>query len=324
MFFKQTIITVITVAALTACGDQNPSSNPSASDPITASQTTANMGDTIQLSSKAGDITVPRDISRIAVLDSNALSTFITLGAADKVVAVPKGTPLPQALHVFADAKYQDIGTLKEPNLEKVAATNPQAIVMNGRMEKVMDQVKGIAPTYFLDVDYKQYWTSFQEQTLNLAKMVGKTAEAQKELAAIASQVAEIKTKTQGKTALIILVNNDKIAAYGPNSRFGNIHELYGFTPIDPSIKVGLHGMAVSPEFIAEKNPDYLFVIDRSAAITDKKDGAKAVLNNDFVNKTKAAKDGHIVYLNSANWYLMNTGLGGMKAMTSEIAASIQ
>lgn len=101
--------------------------------------------------------------------------------------------------------------------------------------------------------------------------MVGKTAEAEKELAELEQDIAEIKQKTKGKTALIVLVNNNKIAAYGPGSRFGNIHDLYGFTPADPSIKVGLHGMAISHEFIAQKNPDYLFVIDRGAAITDKR-----------------------------------------------------
>ena len=123
---------------------------------------------------------------------------------------------------------------------------------------------------------------------------------------------------------MVILVNNSKIAAYGPGSRFGNIHDLYGFTPADPSIKVGLHGMAVSHEFIAQKNPDYLFVIDRGAAITENQEGAKRVLNNKIINESKAAKNGNIVYLDSSNWYLMNNGLDGMKTMLKEVADAVK
>lgn len=73
----------------------------------------------------------------------------------------------------------------------------------------------------------------------------------------------------------MILVNNNKLSAYGVGSRFGLIHDLYGFSPADPAIKVGTHGMSVSHEFISEKKPDYLFVIDRNAAITDGDGGAK-------------------------------------------------
>lgn len=122
----------------------------------------------------------------------------------------------------------------------------------------------------------------------------------------------------------MILVNNSKIAAYGSGSRFGNIHDLYGFTPADASIKVGLHGMAISHEFIAQKDPDYLFVIDRGAAITGNQEGAKRVLNNNIVNQSKAAKNGNIVYLDSSNWYLMNNGLGGMQAMVKEVADAVK
>ena len=191
-------------------------------------------------------------------------------------------------------------------------------------MENLVGQIKQIAPTYFVDVDYNDQFNSFKQQTLNIAEMVGKKSEAEQQLQSLEKDIATLKDKTKGKTALVILVNNSKIAAYGPGSRFGNIHDLYGFTPADPSIKVGLHGMAVSHEFIAQKNPDYLFVIDRGAAITENQEGAKRVLNNKIINESKAAKNGNIVYLDSSNWYLMNNGLGGMKAMLKEVADAVK
>ena len=318
MPFKTMLITSMVTLALVGCSQSN---TPTKTDQVNTE--THTHAETLKFTSKAGDITIPAHISRIAVLDTNALNTIHELGADDKVVALPKGTPLPQVLHNFNDSKYMDVGTVKDPNLERVAASQPQLILMSGRMENVVNELKSIAPTYFVDVDYNDQFNSFKQQTLNIAEMVDKKAEAENQLKTLESDIAVLKQKTKGKTALIIMVNNSKIAAYGAGSRFGNIHDLYGFTPVDPSIKVGLHGMAISHEFIAQKNPDYIFVIDRGAAITEKKDGAQQVLNNAIVNKTKAAQKGHIVYLDSSNWYLMNNGLGGMKAMVKEVSDAV-
>ncbi|MBK0063388.1 MULTISPECIES: siderophore ABC transporter substrate-binding protein [unclassified Acinetobacter] len=318
MLLKKTFIATLFTLIFVGCSNSNTSTQSEQGN--TAKNAT---NDILTFSSKAGDITIPANVSRIAVLDTNALNTIHELGADDKVVALPKGTPLPHVLRNFNDSKYIDVGTVKDPNLERVAASQPQLVLMSGRMENVINEIKTIAPTYFVDVDYNDQFNSFKQQTLNIAEMVGKKAEAEQQLQTLESDIATLKERTQGKTALIIMVNNSKIAAYGAGSRFGNIHDLYGFTPVDPSIKVGLHGMAISYEFIAQKNPDYIFVIDRGAAISEKKDGAKQVLSNAIINKTKAAQNGHIVYLDSSNWYLMNNGLGGMKAMVKEVSNAV-
>jgi len=319
MLFKKTVLTTILVFGLAACSQSDqPASTKAQSQAVTAQH-----NQMLTLKSKAGEVSVPANISRITVLDTNALNTIHALGADDKVVGLPKGTPLPKVLQSFNNAKYADVGTVKDPNLERIAATKPELILMSARMENLVDQIKQIAPTYFVDIDYNDQFNSFKQQTLTIAEIVGKKTQAESELKALETEIEALKQKTKGKTALVIMVNNNKIAAYGAGSRFGNIHDLYGFTPADPSIKVGLHGMAISYEFIAQKNPDYLFVIDRSAAITEKKEGVKQVLNNAIIEKTKAAQNGHIVYLDSSNWYLMNNGLGGMKAMVKEVSDAV-
>ncbi len=277
-----------------------------------------------QFESQAGKISIPQELSRITVLDTNSLNTIQTLGTSEKVVALPQGTPLPEALQQFNRDSYIDVGTAKEPNLEKIAESQPQLILMSGRMENLMGQIQGIAPVYFNQVDYNDRLNSFRQHTLNIADMVGKRAEAEQQLSDLSKNIQALQQKTKDKTALIILVNNNKLSAYGVGSRFGLIHDLYGFQPADPKIKVGTHGMSVSHEFIAEKNPDYLFVIDRSAAITEGDGGARKVLDNNLVRQTTAAKNGHIVFLDSNTWYLMNDSLGGMQSMLKEVDAVVK
>lgn len=319
--FKNTLLVMAFAAVVTVgCSQQNHQDDNATASAATDSRSVTS-GQHIVLNSLAGPIQVPQDIKKIAVMDGNALATIVALGAQDKVVAVAKSTPLPQALSEFNDPRYINVGSAKEANLERVAASMPELILLNGRMQNMIDEFKKIAPTYYIDIEYKNHFASFKQQTLNIAKIVNKSAEAETKLAKLEQDIASLKTKTANKTALIVMVNNHKLAVYGPGSRFGVIHDLYGFKAVDPSIKVGLHGMAISPEFIAQKNPDYIFVIDRGAAITDQKDAAKQAFNNHLIQQTTAAKTGHIVYLDSPTWYLMNDSLLGMQAMVDEINA---
>ena len=281
-------------------------------------------GEQIKLSSKAGDISIPANVSKIAVMDYTSLDTIVALGASDKVIGLPLSSAVPTSLASFKDGKYADFGAVNNVNLEKLAAAQPQLVISADRLQKQTDALKQIAPTYHYSIDTNNYWQSFHEQTLNLAKIVGKTSEAEQKLKALDEEAAKLSEKTKGKTALIVLVNNDKLMAFGQHSRFGLIHDKLGFTPADASIKVGTHGQSISYEYITEKNPDYLFVIDRASAVTGKSGGAEAALNNDIIKQSKAAKENHIVYLDANNWYLMNGGLNAMHEMVTEVGSAIK
>ena len=312
-----TLLAAALALGLAACGQQTDSK--AASD-----NTSQAAGEQIKLSSKAGDISIPANVSKIAVMDYTSLDTFVALGASDKVIGLPLSSAVPTSLASFKDGKYADFGAVNNVNLEKLAAAQPQLVISADRLQKQTDALKQIAPTYHYSIDTNNYWQSFHEQTLNLAKIVGKTSEAEQKLKALDEEAAKLSEKTKGKTALIVLVNNDNLMAFGQHSRFGLIHDKLGFTPADASIKVGTHGQSISYEYITEKNPDYLFVIDRASAVTGKSGGAEAALNNDIIKQSKAAKENHIVYLDANNWYLMNGGLNAMHEMVTEVGSAIK
>lgn len=154
MFLKKTLIALAFASVLVGCSQQNTTS---------ASQSQSAASTEMQtFSSKAGEISIPKELSRITVLDTNSLNTIQELGASDKIVALPRGTPLPKALSRFSKDQYIDVGTAKEPNLEKIASSQPQLIIMSARMENLIDQIKGIAPTYFNQLDYNDRVNSFK------------------------------------------------------------------------------------------------------------------------------------------------------------------
>lgn len=278
----------------------------------------------VALESPVGKITVQDNVNKIAVLDFAALDTLNTLEGGNKVIGLPLAATLPAQLSSFKNDKMIDFGTVKEVNLEKLASAKPQLVIIGGRLAQQGKTISQIAPTYQYSLDLANYWSSFRQQTMNIAQLTGKTQLAEQKISALESKISQTAQKTKGKTALIIMVNNGKMAAFGSKSRFGIIHDSLGFTPIDSSIKVGTHGQGISHEFIAEKNPDYLFVIDRAAAISNKTGQAQQTLDNEIIKKSKAFKNGNIVYLNARNWYLMNGGLTAMGEMIDEVASAVK
>ena len=116
------------------------------------------------------------------------------------------------------------------------------------------------------------------------------------------------------------------VSAYGPASRFGMIHDVFGLKPVDENIEVSTHGQSVSFEYIVEKNPNYLFVVDSGAVVTtgEGASSAKQVLENDLIKGTKAYKENHIVYLDPNYWYLSGGGLISVAEMVKEIEAGLE
>lgn len=119
------------------------------------------------------------------------------------------------------------------------------------------------------------------------------------------------------------MVNEGSLSAYGEDSRFGIIHKGFGFTPADKNIKTSTHGQNVSFEYVVEKNPDYIFVIDRGAVVGNNTT-AKQVLENDLIKTTSAYKNNKIIYLNSHIWYVSVGGFNSTNMMADEIQGAIK
>ncbi len=83
------------------------------------------------------------------------------------------------------------------------------------------------------------------------------------------------------------------------------------------------HGQNVSFEYIVEKDPEYLFVIDRGAVVGGESSGNQTI-ENELVQGTQAYQEGNIVYLNPVNWYISGGGLTSVFEMVKEVDAAIE
>ena len=272
-----------------------------------------------------GDIEITHDLGTVSVTQNPATIVAFDFGALDildsldvKVTGVvQKG--LPEYLKKYESSEYQNVGTLFEPNYETLAAMKPDVIFISGRQSAAYEELSKIAPTIFISLDTKNYMESLTHNVTMIADIVNKEKEATKQLAQLEKDVTALHDKAaaaEGK-ALVLLTNQGSISAFGPGSRFGMIYSAFGVKPADEGIAESTHGQTVSYEYIAEKNPDYMFVVDRNQVVGGE-DGSKA-FENDLMKNVTAYKNGKIIMLNVDAWYLSSGGLQSTETMIADI-----
>ena len=79
-------------------------------------------------------------------------------------------------------------------------------------------------------------------------------------------------------------------------------YDTFGFTPVDDTLEASTHGQNISYEiFTGKKNPDIIFVIDRTKAIGG--DTSQSTLTeNELVQQTTAGKNGESDRIKSASF----------------------
>lgn len=278
---------------------------------------------TVTVDHELGETEVDVNPEKVVVFDFGVLDTLDELGV--EVAGVPQNN-IPSYLDQYKSDEYENVGSLKEPDFEKIAEIDPDLIIISGRQSSLYDQLTDITDaTIYLGVDTERYMDSFEENMQVIADIFDKEEEIDEKMTAIEDSITELNEKAEDsdKDALIILSNDDKISAYGPSSRFGIIHDVFGVEATDKNIEASTHGQNVSFEYVKEENPDILYVIDRSAAIGEES-SAKAIVENQLVESTEAYKNDDIYYLDPDFWYLSGGGLQSVQEMIGEIDASFE
>lgn len=332
--FTLTLLMGLLILFLAACGSDsedkgnddaaNADKNTEETDTEAGEEETADAG-TVTVEHELDTTEVPKNPETVIVFDFGIVDSLDKLGV--DIAGVAKSGTVPSYLSKYEGDEYANIGSLKEPDFEKISEVNPDLIIISGRQASLYDQFTELAPTIHLGVDNENYMESFKGNMEVLGQIFDKETEVETELAAIEDSIADLKEKADAseEKALIILANDDKISAYGQSSRFGIIHDVFGVKAVDENIDASTHGMNVSFEYVMEQNPDILYVIDRGAVVSsgDGEGGAKQLVENELVENTNAYKNEKVYYLDPEYWYLSGGGLVSVSEMVKQIDESI-
>ncbi|MEP3114226.1 siderophore ABC transporter substrate-binding protein [Nisaea sp.] len=269
-----------------------------------------------------GTTTLPAIPEKVIVFNLGALDVLDAIGV--EIAGVPGG-PKPSHLTKYASGDYLNIGSLFEPDYEAIVAAAPDLVVVGGRSSRNYDDLVKIAPTVDVSASWENHIEDTKRNALMLGKVFGKDAEVKALVDKLENSTAELQSLAgEAGTALAMITTGGKMSAHGQGSRFSILYDVYGFKPAVQSQGTGRHGQPISFEFLLETDPDWLFVVDRDAAIGREGQSAAAMLDNEIVHKMKAWKAGHIVYVNAANWYLAGTGLQALQMNVDEIAGALK
>ncbi|GAA6426391.1 siderophore ABC transporter substrate-binding protein [Dielma fastidiosa] len=270
------------------------------------------------------ELEVPYDPQRIAILDMAVLDMLDNWGLGNRVVGMPKSSKIDYLLAYNDNADIADLGTLKEVDMEALMASEPDIIFIGGRLSAQYDALSKIAPVVYTAVDNsKGLIQSIKDNTQMIASIFGKEALAVEQTEAFDARIDVLKKAAAGKSAIIGMVTSSNFNTLGNGSRCSLIGNEIGFTNLADDVDT-THGNESSFELLVNKNPDYIFVLDRDSAINA--EGAKLaqeVMNNELVQQTAAYQNDHIVYLTPTVWYLAEGGISALDTMLKDLEAGL-
>lgn len=269
-----------------------------------------------------GETTVSGVPAKVLTSDWAAVDNLSAFGI--KVAGAPASNA-PGYLAGVVPADAIQIGSLFEPDFEGIAAAEADLYIVGARSAKAYETAKDILPTIDLSVSNADIIAGLKDNLSKLGEIFGKQEKAAELSAALDAKVAEVKAAAEGKgNALILVTNAGKVGVYGPDSRVAWLHNQVGIPSAMANVKDGDHGGdSVSFEFILETNPDWLFVIDRDAGTGENTGAAAALLDNELVNQTNAAKAGHIVYLDPQAAYITMNGYNAVMLLLDQVLAGL-
>lgn len=216
--------------------------------------------------------------------------------------------------------------------MEAIAKLNPDLVIIGGRMSSHYDEFKAQWPTInaavsWTDGNYSQKVADEAEMVATAVGQPEKGAELKK---AVEDKIAKYQDSAKGKgKAMVLMTSGGEISMHGTASRWAAVWDVFGFDTIaeaEATADEGHKGDKLTFETVAEINPDYIFVVDRDAAIgtTDTGNNAEQVLDNDLIKQTNAYKNGNIIYLDPVRWYILMYGGNNYQFMLDEIAAALK
>ena len=329
--FLTAMAAVSAAGVLAACGASSSTASSVASSVAASSETAASSEaapESVTIKAFNGakelvDVEVPFDPQRIAILELASLDILDELGVGDRVVGTAS-TSLDYLQSYVTNDSIANLGNIKEADMEAVMACEPDIIFIGGRLSKSYDALCEIAPVVFLSTDAeKGVVESTRENAMTIASIFGLEDHVEALMADFDSRIDALKAFAEGKTAIVGMTTSGSFNVLGNDGRCSIIGKEIGFENIgvDANIDTSTHGNEASFEFIVDKNPDYIFAMDRDAAIgTDGAQMAQEILENELVKSTDAYKNGHVVYLAHPNvWYTAEGGIQALSEMLSDL-----
>lgn len=248
---------------------------------------------------------VPFQPKRVVALDNRTFETLSDWGI--PLVAAPKDV-MPADSPYVSDERVINIGNHREPNLEQLAAANPDLVIVGQRFAAYYEEIKALVPQAVV-IDFS--WDvsgdtlsagdslieCFKLSTTNLGLIFDQEQAATELIDQLDQSLAAAKAAYNKKdTLLSVVVSAGEIGFAAPHSGrvWGPLYDIFDWQAslVLDNASSNHTGDDISVEAIAQSNPDWLLVLDRDASLQSN-DGATPA--TDVIENAQALQNTHAV-----------------------------
>ncbi|NLY21030.1 MAG: ABC transporter substrate-binding protein [Tissierellia bacterium] len=314
--FRITVLMAVFALVFTGCtkSNENKVEEKETTEVVEAENTeTENVENNfVEITDAHGTISVPINPKNVVALDNRTFETLSDWGI--ELAAVPKAV-MPDDSPYVADESVEDIGDHSEPNLEIIAAVEPELVIVGQRFAKYYEDIKALVPNAaVIDVNLdvsgengpagENLINGLKNSTVVLGQIFDKNEEAEKLIAEFDNSIETAKAVYNNEdTIMSIVVSGGNIGFSAPTSGrvWGPMYEIFDWKSslVVEGSTSDHKGDDISVEAIAQSNPDWIFVLDRDAAVSSSEDSVPAkdvIENSPALKNTTAVTKEQIVY----------------------------
>ncbi|GGK88830.1 ABC transporter substrate-binding protein [Sphaerisporangium melleum] len=254
---------------LAGCGQSDDTAGTSATAPATPAASAQAAGFPVTVQAGNGAVTIPAKPSRIVSISPTATETLFAIGAGPQVVAVDDQSDHP------AEAPKSDLSGYK-PNAESIIDRKPDLVVLANDTGGVVAALTKVGIPVLLEPAATKLEESYDEIS-DLGAATGNTAKAGQVVADMQSRIQQLAAAAPKDKKLTYFHELDNTPFSVTSGTFiGQIYGMFGLTNIADKAPDAAGGYPkLSTEFVAEADPDLIFLADTKCCGQSKQTLAK-------------------------------------------------
>lgn len=215
----------------------------------------------------------------------------------------------------FEAADVVSVGWQKTPDLEKIAALEPDLILMTVHQKEFYDKLSQIAPTIGYKMNTEENW-DYRETVLKVAAIFNKKEEMQALVEDVDQQQADLAKKVQktfGDQKLMYVRVTDKDIRYYGYGRLGYLYESYKFNRAEEFDPANMYEI-IDIEKLKQLDPDLMIIQADSESLL------KSKLQDSTVwSQLKAVQNDKVIYADYST-YMLGFGVVSQEAIMRQIS----
>ena len=257
---------------------------------------------------------VPADPKRVTMLSSSSINMWVNLGGGEKVTAVGKFSDVEKNIYARLNKDAIYLGAYAYKSIETIVATQPDLVIMSGfeNSQNTLGEFLQKENIPLLTMPCRTIEDTYTELRL-YGRLIGRQELAEENIARIKKNIQinyEKYKKDNPAKVLLVFGTASSFAMFTPETRQGEMLELAGGVNIveKNNAPLGSKYVPLSLEYIALKDPDFVFFINHGRADVMEKKTREALAENSAWNTIRAVKEGRVYVLDPA-LYITNPGL---------------